>query len=81
MPIMRTALAATLILVGLAPASAQLDHGINCDDVRLLSGGERDYWSARFKLSAEQLHLLYEACYQNQFANRDDSPDPINYVS
>jgi hypothetical protein len=79
MPIMRTAFVAALILVGLPPASgAQLDHGINCDDVRLLSGGERDYWSARFKLSAEQLHLLYKACYQNQFAGRDDGPHPIN---
>jgi hypothetical protein len=78
MPITRTALVAALLVFGLAPASAQLDHGINCDDVRLLSGGERDYWSARFNLSAEQLHLLYKACYQNQFAARDDGPDPIN---
>jgi hypothetical protein len=72
-----TALVAALTLFGLVPAGAQSYHGISCDDVRMLSGAERVYWSDRLNLSAEQRHHIYVACYQNQFASRDHGSDPI----
>lgn len=75
---LRTTLAAALILVGSVPAGAQSYQGISCDEVRLLSATERDYWSSRLKLSAAQRHLIYVTCYQNRFANRGHGSDFVN---
>jgi hypothetical protein len=58
-------LAAVLILLGLATATAQSISGVSCDDVRRLSRAEQDYWSARLNLSGEQRHRIYVACYVN----------------
>jgi hypothetical protein len=60
----RIALAAVLLAACLGPAGAQSYNGISCGDVRALSSTERDYWSKRLNLSAEQRHRIYVTCFQ-----------------
>jgi hypothetical protein len=71
----RPALAAALFLVGSGTADAQSFQGVTCVEVRLLSSAERDYWSYRLNLSAEQRHRIYRACYQNHYAGGAEDID------
>ena len=73
--------AAALILLGFVPARAQTFEGINCENVRHLSTAEQNYWSARLKLSADQRHRIYVACYQNHAdARHRDRASAANVV-
>jgi hypothetical protein len=73
--ILEITLVVTLLIVGLVPVGAQSYKGITCSDVRALSSAERDYWSDRLNLSANQIHRIYVACYQNHFRGRSHAAD------
>jgi hypothetical protein len=75
MNVIKIAAAAVSLLVCLGPAGAQSYNGISCDDVRALSSAERNYWSKRLNLSAEQRHRIYVACYRKQFRGHDHGAD------
>jgi len=57
-------------ILGAAPTFAQSYHGVTCDQVRSLSRAEQNYWCARLKLTPQQRHRIYVACYLKYVPHR-----------